>query len=123
MTRPVCGAETEHGGHCRAFALDSGRCWNHDPALAEERQAARSKGGSLRALQGKRLKLDTPAALVRFVAGVMQDVVQAKLPPEHARAALYGASIQQRLLETSDLERRLTALEQAAAAGPRRLKR
>jgi hypothetical protein len=81
-------------------------------------QRARSRGGTsaakLRALEGRRSKLDTPAALVRFVATLVQDVVGGTVGPDVARVALYGCSIQRQLLETSDLEARLDALEAAA---------
>jgi hypothetical protein len=79
---------------------------------------ARSRGATnankVRALEGRRSKLDTPAALVRFVATLVQDVVGGTVEPDVARVALYGCAIQRQLLETSDLEARLAALEAAA---------
>ena len=63
------------------------------------------------ALQNRRLKLDTPAALIRFVGTVVQDVVSGAVEPDVARAALYGCSIQRQLIEASELEKRLEALE------------
>ena len=79
---------------------------------------ARAKGGTnpakLRVLVGRRRKLDTPAELVQYTAGIVQDVVAGALSADIGRVALYGVSIQMRLLEGSDIERRLAALEQSA---------
>ena len=116
MTRPACGAPLERGGACQAFALPSGRCWNHDPARAAERRAARARGGKVKALHCRRLKLDNPQALVKFVGDVVQDTLSGVVEPDVARAVLYGCSIQRRLLEASDLERRLLELERRLAA-------
>ncbi len=113
-----CQAITKSGGRCRAFALASGYCYGHDPAREAERQAARSKGGQmsgkLRLLRGKRAKLRTVAALVRFTEGVIQDVYHGQLEVEVARVTLYGLSIQRQMVELGELERRVSALEERA---------
>jgi hypothetical protein len=78
-------------------------------------QAARRRGGQrtgqLRLLRGKRRRLDSPSALVRFTADVIQDVLAGQVEADVARVCLYGVSIQRQLLEVSDLERRLTDVE------------
>jgi hypothetical protein len=122
MTRPPCGAELERGRTCRAFALDSGRCWNHDPARAQERQAAQSRGGKIRALQGRRRKLTTPAALLSFVDTLIWDAIDGKYDPKLVNAVVGAVNVQRALIESSDLERRLSALE-AAAGQQQRFKR
>ena len=119
MTQQTCAATTHQGQPCRsALVGESGYCRAHDPARQVEVQAARRRGGAtaakLRALEGRRSKLDTPAALVRFVGTLVQDVVSGTVEPDVARVALYGCSIQRQLLETSDLEARLSELEAAA---------
>jgi hypothetical protein len=111
-----CGAPTKRGTPCAAFALPGrDRCISHDPERAEALAAARSKGGQhcarLRVLQGQRAKLDTPRALVRYTAGIILDVAEGKLLADVGRVVLYGINIQRTLLESSDLERRLAALE------------
>jgi hypothetical protein len=121
VSRATCGAELERGGRCRAFALPSGRCWNHDPARADERHQARAKGGKVRALQAKRPRFDSPKALVEFTGLVLGGVLAGRIAPDIGRVVLYGVNTQRALLETTDLVRRLEALE--AAAGPPRIRR
>ena len=118
-----CHAPAKRGA-CRAFA-PAGRdyCFNHDPERAEARQQARSRGATqankLRAIQGRRARLDSMGALVTFTAGVVQDVLAGSTDKDVGRTVLYGISIQHRLLEATDIERRLTVLEGAQAAQPK----
>ena len=72
----------------------------------------------LRVLQGRRLKLDTPRALTRFLSDLMQDTLAGTVEPGVGRVVAYCISTQRQLLETSDLAQRLAALERVAA-GPR----
>jgi len=87
---------------------------------------ARARGGAaasrLRSLEGRRARLDTPAALVKFTSKVIQDTLDETTPFVVARTVLYGISIQRQLVESTDLERRIEALEQRLAADirPRR---
>ena len=120
MAERRCEATRNDGGPCRGRADPGSRfCIWHDPARAEFARTARSRGavaaGKVRALQARRAKLDTPRALVRFVAGVVQDVLDGQVEVDAARAALYGVNVQRLLLEQSDIEARLTALEQRLA--------
>ena len=101
----------ERGGLCRAFALPSGRCWNHAPERADERRAARAKGGKLKALRCRRLKLDSAPALVKFVADLAQDTLSGEVGTDVARSVGYLLSLQIKLIETADIERRLAELE------------
>ena len=91
----------------------------HDPERAAAVAAARARGGTvaakLRILQGKRERLDTPKALVRFVANVIQDALAGTVEPDVARVVLYGISIQRTLIESSGLEARLTEIERQLA--------
>ncbi len=111
-----CQATTRAGTPCRAFSVgDTGYCLAHDPARQGQAQAARRKGaqraGTLRTIRRKRARLDTPAALVRFTATLIQDTLEGVVEPDVARVCLYGLSIQRALLVTSDLEQRIEALE------------
>jgi hypothetical protein len=111
-----CGAQTKRGAPCRSFALPNGQfCLSHDPERRETVREARARGGAaaskLRALQGRRAKLETPAALVRFTGKLIQDVLDETTPVDVGRAVLYGISIQRQLVESGDLEKRLSALE------------
>ena len=72
-----CRAQTKRGAACRSFALpDSTFCLSHDPERLVVVQEARARGGAaaskLRALEGRRAKLDTPTALVRFTGRLIQ---------------------------------------------------
>jgi hypothetical protein len=111
MTRPPCGAELDRGRTCRAFALDSGRCWNHDPARTDERHRARSRGGKLRALQGRRRRLTTPAALLAFVDSLIWDAIAGKYDPKLVNAVVGAVNTQRALIEVGGLQERLEALE------------
>jgi len=116
MSRSICQGMRKDGAPCKAPALsDSALCWVHDPrqaeAAARARAAGASKGGTLRALNGRRRRLDTAAALVTFTAAVVQDVLAGTVEPDVARAVLYGISIQRQLVEVAELERKLTDLE------------
>ncbi len=120
MNRPRCEASRKDGQPCRAPALpDSTLCWSHDPRQAEvaaqARAAGASKGGKLRALHGHRSKLSTVPELVRFVAMLVHRTVEGELDVNVARCAFYGLSLQKSLVELSDLERRIVALEAVAA--------
>jgi hypothetical protein len=116
-----CQAVTKQGAPCRAFAVESAYCRTHDPAQAEAVRAQRQRGGAaaskLRALQGRRAKLDTPQRLLTFTSNVIHDVVEVRIHPDVARVALYGCSIARQLIEASDLEARLRALESQLATG------
>jgi hypothetical protein len=85
-------------------------------------QAARSRGAvssnKLRALEGRRAKLDTPAALVGFTGKLIQELLDGTTPVDVGRAVLYGIGIQRQLVESSELERRIAAIEQRLQ-GPR----
>jgi hypothetical protein len=67
------------------------------------------------------MKLDTPTALTRFMSGLIHDTISGQLDPTVSKAVVYAVSVQQRLIELSDLEKRLEALEQVAGQqAPRR---
>jgi hypothetical protein len=120
VSQPICTAITKRGGPCRSFALpDRPTCLMHTPELRAQVEAARRRGGTvamkLRVLQGKRERLDTPRALVRFVASVVQDTLAGTVQPDVARAVLYGVSLQRVLIEASSLESRLAEVERLLA--------
>lgn len=121
MSRPRCQGSRKDGAPCRAPVLpDSTLCWVHDPRQAEAARRARaagaSKGAKLKALHGRRRRLDTHAALVKLVAEVAHDILGGKLDPDVARAALYAISIQRQLLEAHGYEQRLADVERRLAS-------
>jgi len=119
MARALCEAMRKDGTSCRAVTLPTSTwCWTHHPErqdiAAAARRSGRVKANRLIALRGKRSKLSTVPELVRFVATLVHRVIDGELTPDVARVALYGLHLQKSLVELSDLERRLTALEAAA---------
>lgn len=119
MSRPICTGIRKDGSGCRAPALpDSELCWSHDPRQAERAAQARSHGGvkgsKLKALHGRRRRLDSQGALAQFVSDLVYDVVEGKQDPDVARTALYGCSILRQLAEHG-LEKRLAEVERLLA--------
>ena len=119
MTRPTCEAIRKDGEPCRAPALpDSGMCWSHDPRQAETAARARAegaaKGGKIKALHGRRRRLDTHTGLVIFLTNVVHDVLEGKLDSDTARTVIYGCGLLRQLAEHS-LERRLAEVERLLA--------
>ena len=123
MSNPACRAETKAGASCRAMPLP-GRdvCIMHAPDMAEKIAAARMKGGTaaakLRVLQGKRLRLDSPAALAKFMSGLIQDVMAGTLDADTAKVVVYAVSVQRQVVEhaeKAELEKRLVEVERLLA--------
>jgi hypothetical protein len=119
MSERACRAQTKQGANCRAPALPGYEtCLSHTPELAEKVRLARMRGGSaaakVRVLQGRRLKLDSSQALVRFLGDVAQDTLSGAIDPNVSRATVYAVATLRATLETADLEQRLAALEAAA---------
>jgi len=116
-TASVCQGTTKDGRPCRAFAVaGSSYCFSHDPDLARERAAARSKGGKAR--QGRHLGDGDPVE-VRSVADVCSllertagDLFALENSLGRARAVCYLASVLLKALELGDIEERLCALEE-----------
>jgi hypothetical protein len=118
--RARCNGTTQRATACQAFALPGGEfCAVHEPERAEQVRAARSKGGKVAALASRRRHLDTPGRLVRFASSVIQDALDGTLDLAVAKTVLYGVGIQRSLVEASDIEQRLAALEQRLAGSRR----
>ena len=128
MSNLGCRATTKAGASCRSMPLP-GRdvCIMHAPDMAEKIAAARMKGGSvaakLRMLQGRRLRLDSPAALVKFTGGLLQDALAGTVDADIARTVLYGVSVQLKAVELTqraDVEQMLAEVRQLTAEARRR---
>jgi hypothetical protein len=121
LSRPICRATRQDGQPCRGSALPGGElCWVHDPDRAEQAAEARRAGAvktnKLRALKGRRARLDTAGSLMRFVATLAHRTLEGELAPDIARSVGYLCSLQIRLVETAAIERRLAAIETRLAA-------
>jgi hypothetical protein len=128
VNQPTCRAQTKQGASCRAPALPGREtCLSHTPELAEKVAAARARGGTMaakvRILEGKRLKLDSPAAVVKFTSSVVQDCLAGTVEVEVARTTLYGLGIllkAQEQARQADVEAMLAEVRQLTAEARRR---
>jgi len=128
MNQPLCRALTKAGASCRAPSLPNyDTCLSHTPELADKVAAARRRGGTMaakvRILEGKRLKLDSPAAVVKFTSNVVQDCLAGTIEVEIARTTLYGIAILLKSIEqarASDVETALAEVKQLVAEARRR---
>jgi hypothetical protein len=105
------------GQPCRGWSLPgSAFCWTHDPDREHERLVARAKGGRLKALKGRRLKLDDAAGLLRFNADLVHRLLEGDLEADVVRVVVNALNLQRQLIEAGDIERRLGDLEQRLQA-------
>lgn len=95
--------------------------------MADAVVSARRRGGTaaakLRLLQGRRLRLDTPAALVRFTGGLLQDALAGTVDIDAARTIGYLVSVQLKAIEqaqSGDVEQMLAEVKQLVAEAKRR---
>jgi len=95
--------------------------------MADAVAAARRRGGTaaarLRVLEGKRLRLDSPAALVRFTGGLLQDALAGTVDVDTARTIGYLVSAQLKAIEqarASDVEQMLPEVRQLVTEAKRR---
>ena len=123
MNQPLCRALTKAGARCRAPSLPNYEtCLSHTPELADKVAAARRRGGTvaakIRILEGKRLKLDSPAAVVKFTSNVVQDCLAGTVDVDVARTTFYGLAILLKAVEqarASDVETALAEVRQLVA--------
>ena len=128
MNHPLCRALTKAGASCRAPSLPNYEtCLSHTPELADKVAAARRRGGTmaakLRILEGKRLRLDSPAAVVKFTSSVVQDCLAGTVDVDVARTTFYGLGIllkAQEQARASDVETMLAEVKALTAEASRR---
>jgi hypothetical protein len=117
VSERVCAATTQRGTACRGIVpLGRPHCLVHDPELAEKVAAARRRGGTMaakvRVLQGRRQKLDSPRALVRFVSDILQDTLAGSIDPKVCNAVINAVNAQRALLEAAQFDQRLAVVEE-----------
>jgi hypothetical protein len=116
-----CKAKNARGEPCGAYAMRGSKyCFHHDPAKAEERKVARTKGG--RARHGRTLaeggndgpvQIETVADVVDLLVRTINDVLSLENSIQRARAIGYLAGVVVKALEVAELEERVAALEAA----------
>ena len=121
MASRTCEGITKASDRCRSFALPgSSFCFMHgDPVVAAAARArGASKGGKIRALNGRRRKLATPAAVVEFLSGLVHELVEGRRDVELVRGVAYAVAVQLKAIELAskgDVERRLADVERILA--------
>jgi len=119
MTAQLCTAITRSGAPCQAHALaDSDYCFHHDPARADERRLARSKGG--RARHGRRigpvaqvepLILEKPQDILALLQQVIHDTRNLENSIQRNRTLGYLCARYSKAYETAVLDARIAELE------------
>jgi hypothetical protein len=128
MSRPTCDGTTKAGTRCASFvAVGRQWCFPHDPANAERMKQARaegaSKGGKVRAIQGRRRRLDSPSAVVAFLSNLVYDVAEGRQDADTAKTLSYALSVQLKAIDLSrqiDVEQALQEVRALVAEARRR---
>jgi hypothetical protein len=116
-----CSAIAKSGSRCRRPALAGKQhCLMHDPESAELRREAGRKGGHARSNAARAAKA-MPAALTSdellvTLSRAMDKVEKGELEPGPANAISSLARAMNSIRETTEIERRLSELEQRAGA-------
>jgi hypothetical protein len=116
-----CTAIKPSGERCKGRAIEGSEwCWNHDPAHAEERRRHGSRGGK----RGGRGRPQTELANIKDrLSGLADDVLAENVDKGVAAVAsqvlnvyLRAVSMEMKLREVEELERRMAELEALLAA-------
>ena len=118
-TARSCQATTRSGQPCKAAALaDSPFCFTHDPNTADDRRAARSKGGAARhgrvigsAAPAEPVSVKTTADIVGLLERAINDALGLENSLNRARTVGYLALAACKALELDQLADRVAALE------------
>ena len=112
---PRCNGCTVAGKPCRAPAVgDSGKCFAHaEPArwAAAADRGRRTHRPRLPVVVTSCPSLETAAGLRVFLAGVLYGTVAGDVPVNVAHAAAQLGNSLRGLIEASDIEQRISALE------------
>jgi hypothetical protein len=99
-------------------------CWAHSETTASKRRAACSQGAKkanqTRALRRQSALLKDMDSLAAFTSAVVLGTLNGRYRVDVGRTVLYGASVLKSILEVSDLEERMAALEAASLPTERR---
>lgn len=122
----TCAAVKSDGSLCRSWAVaGSAFCQAHEPARAAGMAEARRKGGHAR--HGRRIgttgdsepiRLQTLADVLALLERTANDLLAMENSVSRARALVALAAAWADCFETSEIERRLTALEAAQHGNP-----
>jgi hypothetical protein len=111
---PLCAGTKRNGERCTATVEPPQRyCWWHDPANADERSRAASKGG-----KGKpnRELRDLKKQLEDLAEGVLDDSIdrgKGAVVNQILNTRLRAIELERKIKETEELEERIEQLEQS----------
>jgi len=115
---PRCKARAKSGKPCRAAATEGGLCFFHaNPNKASElgRIGGRSKRHATAESAEPLPRLDNAIAVRDTVDRLIADVHSGKVQPRIAASLAPLLNLQLRVIETTDLERRLAKVEKLLA--------
>jgi hypothetical protein len=128
LARRRCAGSNSRGESCRGIVpSERTYCLVHDPEAADRVRAARQRGAvtaaKVHSLSGRRRKLDTAASVVKFLAGLAQDVAEEKTDPKVAGVVVYALSVQLKAIEmaeSSEVRRLLAEVDRLTRAAQMR---
>jgi hypothetical protein len=118
-----CKTKTKKGKPCKAPAVgNNGYCFFHDPDREADRQAARERGAKAprrkTVVLGNDVSLTDAEGVRALLAALLEEVINAPTDGyrmniiKKARCAGYLGGILLRAIELSELEKRISALEE-----------
>ncbi len=122
----TCSHIKDDGTPCQATAMSgSDRCFFHNPAVADERDAAQRAGGIERSKAAATLPQDVPVVpletvqdVVALLADTINQVRTGQIDPRISNAVGYLAGIMLKAMEQSDIDKRLAAMEAVVRGQP-----
>lgn len=120
MSARRCRHTKTDGSQCGGFATSSSLyCFAHDPELVEKRKEARRKGGNAGKIEPNPAAQEMPVRTVEDVLGLMEatinDVRTGRVDVKVANAVGYLANVSLKVIQASELEARMDALESVLA--------
>jgi hypothetical protein len=120
-----CAAITRGGSRCGSAVLAGSRyCWTHDPAAADRRLEASKKGGRARSNKARAAKQIPAAMSAEDLAGwlslLFTSVMTGRIEPKIGTACASIARVLHEVKTMTELEQRLTQLEERAGVADTR---
>jgi hypothetical protein len=110
-----CAYIRPNGRQCGGFAVNGSRlCFAHDPAQAPKRDDARRRGGSagrIAPLPESTLTVRTMSDVLELMETTINDVRAGRVDVRIANAIGYLANVSVKVIQQTDIETRLQALE------------
>jgi len=114
-----CAHVRPNGEPCRGYAVTGSRaCFAHDPAQSAKRADARRRGGEagkIEPLAESTLSVRTMSDVLALIETTINDVRAGRVDVKIANAVGYLANVSVKVIQQTDLEARLEALESVLA--------